>query len=176
MPQPHHADADLLHVGGYQRQRRQCRRADGKTFTGSSSGIAQRIEGIGTLAHLRPEATHLGIATCIVGDRPISIGGQRDAQCGEHAHRRNGDAIKPHAEVLRAHHMCHIKADGRQVREKNGCHNGDHRDHRGDESVTHTGNNDGCGSCFRTLSNRLGGTIGVRGKIFCALTDDDSRQ
>ncbi len=62
------------------------------------------------MAHLVSQLAHLGVATRIIGYRTVCIGGQRDAEGGEHAHRRDADAIQSGLYAVCAH--AHIKAVG----------------------------------------------------------------
>ena len=45
------------------------------------------------------EPTHLGITTGIVCDGSVSVGGEGDTECGEHADGRDTNAIEAEAEV-----------------------------------------------------------------------------
>ncbi len=71
--------------------------------------LPRAVELVGALAHFRGQTGHLGVAAGIVGDGAVGVGGQGDAQGGEHAHRGHADAEETHQRVLRAAH--HVEAD-----------------------------------------------------------------
>ncbi len=100
LPHVQEADLDLLDVGGQQGQGGQGGRADGEALAGGGGGVAQRVEGVGALAHFRVQAGHLGVAAGVVGDGAVGVGGQGDAQGGEHAHRGEADAVEAEVEAL----------------------------------------------------------------------------
>ncbi len=87
-------DAHHFQVGGDQGQRGEGGRADGEALAGGRGGVAQRIQGVGALAHLGAQAAHLGIAAGVVGDGAVGVAGQGDAEGGEHAHRRDRHPVE----------------------------------------------------------------------------------
>jgi len=55
---------------------------EGKAFAGSGSGIAQRIQRIGSFAHFRRQMRHFRVAAGIVSHRAVGVGRQGDTQRG----------------------------------------------------------------------------------------------
>ena len=96
------SDADLLDVSRQQGQSGQGRRADGETLAGGGGGVAERIERVGALADFGLLAAHLGVAAGIVGDGAVGVGGQRDAERGQHADRGDSHAVKAQHEFVAA--------------------------------------------------------------------------
>ena len=168
------ADADLLDVGGQQRQRREGRRTDGKALARGGRRVAQRVEGVGTLAHLGTQTAHLGVAAGVVGDGPVGVGGQRDAQCREHAHGGDADAVEALREVLRRHHVVDVEADGAKVGQDDGHADRHDGDGRGDHSRADAGDDDRCGAGLRAAGDLLRRTVGVRGVVLGGLSDHDA--
>ena len=99
-PPAFEADPDFFDIGGQQGQGRQRRRADGKTFAGGGRGVAQTVQGVGPFADHRLQAGHFGVAAGVVGDRAISVGGQRDTQRAEHADRGDANAVQAEGKVV----------------------------------------------------------------------------
>ena len=89
-----HGDLDLLDVGGEKCQGGEGSRADGEALTCGGCRVAQCVEGIRAVAHLLTQSAHLGITAGIVGDGSVGVGGQCDAQCGEHTHGGDTDTIE----------------------------------------------------------------------------------
>ena len=133
---PHHGNLNFLHIRRQECQCCQGRRSDGKALARGGCRVAQRIELIGTSAHLFAQFTHLRIATCIVGYRAVGIGSQRDTQRREHAHCRNADAIESSGDAGRAH--AHVEAIGAEIAQDDGHRDGDHGDAGGDHSSAYT--------------------------------------
>ena len=71
-------------VGREQHQRAEAGRADGVALGDRLGGVADRVEGVGRLAHLLGQARHLGDAAGIVGDRAEGV--ERDDHAGERQH------------------------------------------------------------------------------------------
>ncbi len=94
--------ANLIDVGSNQGQSGQRGGADRKAFSGSSGGVAQRVQGVGAVANLFAQAGHLCDAARVVRNRTVSVGGQGDAQGGQHADCRQRYAVQAGVEVSRA--------------------------------------------------------------------------
>ena len=87
----------LLHdvdIGHQQGQSGQGGGADGEALAGGGGGVAQGVQGVGALADLLRQAAHLGDAAGVVGHGAVGVGGQGDAQGGEHAHAGDADAVQ----------------------------------------------------------------------------------
>ena len=169
------ADADLLDIGGQQREGRQGRRSDGEALARGGRGVAQRVERVGAFADLGAEAAHLGIAARIVGDRAVGVRGQRDAQRREHAHGRDADAVETHRHVLRSHHVLDVEADGAEVG-KDDRHGDRHDgDGRGDHSRADAGDDDRRWACLGAPGDLLRRFIRMGGEVFRGLPDDNAR-
>ncbi len=84
-------DVDVAHQQG---QGGQGGGADGEALAGGGGGVAQRVQGVGALPDLLRQAGHLGDAAGVVGHRAVGVGGQGDAQGGEHAHTGDADAVQ----------------------------------------------------------------------------------
>mmetsp|Transcript_1898 Transcript_1898/g.4628 ORF Transcript_1898/g.4628 Transcript_1898/m.4628 type:complete len:999 (+) Transcript_1898:220-3216(+) len=67
--------------------------ADGKPLADGGRGVAGGVEGIGLVADLAGELSHLGDATGVVGDGAVDVNGEAGGQGGEHAEGGEGDAV-----------------------------------------------------------------------------------
>src|SRR5699024_266392 len=56
---------------------------------------AQGVQGVGALPDGLGQAGHLGNAPGVVRHRAVGVGGQSDAQGGQHAHGGDADAVEP---------------------------------------------------------------------------------
>ena len=72
----------------------QGRRTNGKTLTDGRGRVAQFIQGIGDLADLLTQTSHLGDTTGIIRYRSVRIDGHRDADGREHSDRRDTDPVE----------------------------------------------------------------------------------
>ena len=79
--------------GREQRQRGQRGGTDGETLANRGGGVAQRVEAVGDLANLWSQAGHLADAAGVIGHGAVGVDGHRHAHGGQHAHRRDGDAV-----------------------------------------------------------------------------------
>ncbi|GFI07095.1 hypothetical protein IMSAGC006_01845 [Muribaculaceae bacterium] len=93
------AYADLLDVGCQKGESGKGGGADGKAFSGGGGGVAERVEGVGAASHFGSESAHFGVAAGIVGDRSVGIGGQSDAESGEHTHGGDAYAVETPRDV-----------------------------------------------------------------------------
>mmetsp|Transcript_25457 Transcript_25457/g.75625 ORF Transcript_25457/g.75625 Transcript_25457/m.75625 type:complete len:667 (+) Transcript_25457:447-2447(+) len=85
---------DLVLEGGEEGERRQDGGADGEALARGGGRVAQRVERVGDVAHLLAQVGQLGEAARVVGDGAVRVGGEGDAEGGEHAHRRDGNAVR----------------------------------------------------------------------------------
>ncbi len=92
-------DANFLDIRCEQGKACESCRTDSEAFAGGGSGVAQRIESVGATAHFLTERTHFGITAGVIGDRPVSVGGKSDAECGEHANSGDTDTVETHGDV-----------------------------------------------------------------------------
>ena len=125
------------------------------------------------MTYLLAEATHLSISACVVGDRTVGIRGERDAECGEHTHRGDTDAVESVADAGRAH--AQVKAVGTEIAQHDSHRDGEHghagRDHpRAYALDDHRG-----GTRLTGLGDALCRLIALRGIVFRGLSDDHSR-
>ena len=162
-----HGNLDLLYVRGQQGQRREGCRTDGKALTGSSSGVAEGIEGIGTVAHLLAELAHLCISSRIVGDRTVGIGSQRDTQGGEHTDSSDTDTIEALTDGSGTHGE--VEAIGKQVTQHDGYSDGHHWHTGADHARANTLDDDCCRTRLAGFGNTLGGLVAMRGVILGGL-------
>ena len=80
---------DVQGVGGEQDQRAEARRADGIALGDRLGGVADRVQGVGGLAHLGLEVGHFGDAAGVVGDRAVGV--ERHHHAGQRDHRGDRD-------------------------------------------------------------------------------------
>mmetsp|Transcript_19937 Transcript_19937/g.35580 ORF Transcript_19937/g.35580 Transcript_19937/m.35580 type:complete len:570 (+) Transcript_19937:828-2537(+) len=67
---------------------------DGETLSCGSSGVSKRIEGVcGFPGAVRDFFGHFGDSSGVIGNRTESIGGEGDAKCRKHSHRRNSNTV-----------------------------------------------------------------------------------
>ena len=85
----------VLHKSRNNRQRRQGSRANCKTFTDGSSGVAKLIKRIGDFASFFAKTCHFSDAAGVISNRAIGINGHGDTNRREHANRSNANTIKP---------------------------------------------------------------------------------
>ena len=169
-----HTDLNLLDIRSQQSQCRQRCRPDGKTFTGRRRRITQSIECIGTFTYFRIETAHLGISSGVVGDRPVSIGSQRNTQRRQHTDRCYTDSIESLADVAGRDHILHIESCRTQIRENDRYGNRHHRNRGRDHSHTDTRNDHRCRTRLGALRDFPSRFIRVRSVIFGRLSDDDT--
>ena len=130
-------DAYLLHIRGQQGQTREGGRPYGKALARGGGGVAQRVEGIGAVAHFLAQARHFSVATCVVGYGSVGIGGQGDAQRGEHAHGGHAYAVKAHEDVSQ------FAAGGYQIGGNDAAHHGHYGHSGGEHAQAQTRDDDG---------------------------------
>ena len=118
------------------------------------------------------EPTHLCVTTGIVCDGSVSVGGEGDTECGEHADGRDANAIEAEAEVVRREQVGRVKPSGKEEGEDNGHGDRDHRDGRGDHPHAESGDNDCGGTRGRAVSDRLRRFVRMRRVVFGRLADD----
>ena len=141
LAQPDEADLDLLDVRGQQGESRQRGRSDGEALAGSGGGVAQRVERVGPLAYLLAQVRHLGVAARVVGDRPVGVCRQRDAQRREHADGGDADAVKTHGDIRE------VKSRSEQERADDTDHDGDHRHGGREHTQSEAGDDNGRRTC-----------------------------
>ena len=98
-----HCNLDFFNIAGKQGQRCEGCRTNGEALTRRSSGVAQGVEGVCTMAYFLAEFAHLGITTGIVGNRSVGVSGKGDAQRREHTHCSNTYAIEAVGKTCRRH-------------------------------------------------------------------------
>src|SRR5699024_9201021 len=81
-----------VHIGYQQSQSGEGGGANGKALAGGGGGVAQRVESVGAVAHFLAQAGHFGDAAGVVRHGAVGVGGQGDAQGGEHTHSGDADA------------------------------------------------------------------------------------
>ena len=167
-----HGNLNFLDVRCQQCQCREGCRTDGKAFTGSGGGVTQGVKGIGTMAHLFSQLTHLGVTTGIVGNRTVGVGSQGDAQCGEHAHGGNADAVQTVCQTLARH--AQVETVGKAEAEDDGHTDGDDGDAGGYHARAYTFYYNSSGTRQSCLRNLLGGLVRVRRVVLGGLSDDDT--
>ena len=154
---------DLLDVGGHQSQSGQGGGADGEALAGGGSGVAQGVQCVCALAHLGLQAGHLGDAAGIISHRAVGVGGQGDAQSGQHTHGRQRDTVQAHAGAGRAA----AEEEGQQD-----AHRHDDDGHCGGQHAqTQAADDDGGGTGLALAAQLLGGLIGVGGIVLGGLAD-----
>mmetsp|Transcript_1897 Transcript_1897/g.4618 ORF Transcript_1897/g.4618 Transcript_1897/m.4618 type:complete len:1000 (+) Transcript_1897:220-3219(+) len=124
--------------------------ADGKPLADGGRGVAGGVEGIGLVADLAGELSHLGDATGVVGDGAVDVNGEAGGQGGEHAEGGEGDAV----------HAAHLDA-------------GEHDEGDDDDGEDHTlvpkgkaVDNVGSGACLSCACDLTDGGVGVGGVVF----------
>ncbi len=105
-----HIDDDR--IGRQKGQGREGRGADGESLAGGGGGVAERIEHVGPLPDERRLSGHLGVAAGVVGDGPVGVRRQRNAERAEHADGGDADAVEAQKEVL----VASAEAEGEQDR------------------------------------------------------------
>ena len=155
---------DLLDVGGHEGQCGQGGGADGKALAGGSGGVAQRVQRVGALTHLRIQAGHLSDAAGVVGHGAVGVRCQRDAQRAQHTHGSQCDAVQTHtgAGSAAGQEECQQDAD----RHDDDGHGG------GQHTQAQTADDDGSGAGLALAAQLLGGLIGVRGIVLRGLADE----
>ena len=91
---------DLVDIGSDQRERGQRRGTDRKALTGSSGGVAQRIQRVCTLTNLGIKTAHLSDTARVVRHRTVRVGREGDTQCGQHTDSRQSDTVQTHLRSL----------------------------------------------------------------------------
>src|SRR5699024_868112 len=119
-------------------------------------GVAQGVQGVGALPDGLGQAGHLGNAPGVVRHRAVGVGGQGDAQGGQHAHRGDADAVEPPVKGG--------PASGGVEADEDGGDGGQHA--QGPPSA-----DDGGRARLRGGGQLLGGLVGVRGVVFRKVAD-----
>ncbi len=92
-------DGSQLHclaVGCEEGQSRQGRGTDGKALADGGGGVTHGIQFVGDLADFLGQLAHFRNAAGVVGDGAVGVNRHGDACGGQHAHRRQGDAVETH--------------------------------------------------------------------------------
>ena len=118
------ADPHLLDVGREQGQGREGGGANRKALAGGGRGVTERVESVGPLAHHFRKPGHLGVAAGIVGDRPVGVSRERDAQGREHTHGGDAHAVQAQCEGVG---VGEVEAVGEAEREQRGRARDQHR-------------------------------------------------
>ena len=127
----------FFHIRSQQSQACQCSRSYGETLAGSGRGIAEGIEDIGTAADLRVQTAHLGIASCIVGYRTVSVGSQRDSESRQHSHCSDTDTVEAETEIFSRKHGRKIEIYCAKIRQQYRYRNGNYRNSRRQHAEAH---------------------------------------
>ena len=135
-------------------------------IAGGGSGVAKHVEGVGALAHLFGQESHLGVAAGVVGNGAESVGGQRHAKCRQHADGRKADAVDAGRKV--AESAC--KAERGQDSERDD----DHGQPRAEHADGYAFDDGGGTALLCLLRDAACGFIFVGGEIFCALANYDA--
>ena len=159
---------DFLHVGGDQGQSGEGCAANGKSFACGSCGVAKGVQSIRALAHRLLQTRHLRDTAGVVSDGAVGVSGQGDAQSGEHAHSRQGDAVEPPGGL--------DETAGESV----GCHDahGDDDDGNGcgQHAQAQAPDDDGGGAGLGFVCQVLGRFICIRCEVFRKKADQHSGQ
>ena len=86
--------AQFLDVGTEKNQRRKPGRSDGVAFGHRFHRVADGVEFVGHTAHFLRQIAHDRDAAGVIGDRTKGIERNDDSRHREHAHDRDGDAVK----------------------------------------------------------------------------------
>ena len=156
----------LLDVGGDQRQGGQGGGADGKALAGGGGGVAQGIQGVGTLADFGLQAGHLGDAAGVIGDRAVGVGRQGDTQGGKHAYRGQRDAVQAHGGGS--------AAAGNIVGDQDADSNDNDGQDGGKHPQAQTADHDGGGTGQRGVSQLFGRLVGVGSKVLGGSADKNA--
>ena len=70
-------------VRGQEGEGGQRRRTDGEALTGGRGGVAEGIEHVGAISNKAGLSRHFRVATGVVSNRSVCVGGQGDTQGGE---------------------------------------------------------------------------------------------
>ena len=120
------------------------------------------------MAYLLAQLTHLGIASGIVGDRSIGVGGKSDAESRKHAYGSYSYAIESHGYACGIHRE--VEAIGKEIAQHDGCRDGHHGNHCGDHSRTYSLYDNRGRTSLRGLRYFLCRPIAVTGVILCCLS------
>ena len=132
---------------------------DGKAFTHGSCGVADSVKLIGDLTHMGIKTAHLGNTAGVVGDRAISVNGNRDACGGEHADSGKSNTVKVSGNFIGYENANADQNDGNP-----GTHHAD-----GD-----TADDRGSRAGLRLIRDTLDGTIIAGGINFCHISDHEA--
>mgnify|MGYP007025180156 CR=1 FL=1 len=145
-----------------------------KTLAGGGGGVAQGVQRVGTAADLLRQAAHLSNAAGIVGHGAVGVGGQGDAQGGEHAHACDADAVKTAVEGLGKGagliHNHSAAASGKVAHQ----HRRGHDQNGGQSGLQSQGNaadDDGGGAGLGGGGQFLGGLVRVRSVVLGEVAD-----
>lgn len=155
----YHGYLYLLDVGSEEGESREGCRTDGEALTSGCGGVAESVEGVCALTHFLAQSAHLRIASSVVGDGTVSVGGKCDAECGEHADGCDADAVKSGADRLCRER--HVESVGAEITEHDGYGDGHHRYHRGNHTRADALDDDRGRSGLRSLGNFLRRLIAV---------------
>ena len=142
-----------IYVGDKKSKRGKGGRTDCKALAGSGSGVAERVESVGTLTDFFRQTGHLGDAARVVGHGSVRIGCESDAERGEHADCGDADSVETLVEAGLA--ACCIEADD------NGGSDDQDRSQRGAEAERDAADDDGGGTGLGSSCELLGGLIGI---------------
>ena len=146
-----------------------------KPLAGSGSGVAQGVQSVGTVTDLFGQASHLGDAAGVVGHGAVSVGGQGDAQGGEHAHGGDADAVQAAVEVggegAGAVHDGGGAAGG-EVGDQDGHGHDEDGGDGGHHAQGDAADDDGGGASLRGGGQLLGGLVVVGGEVLGEVTDE----
>ncbi len=149
----------LLGIGYEERKRGQRGGSDGEALAHGRGGIAHCVQLVGDLAHVRVEAGHLRDAAGVVGDGAVGVYGYGNARRGQHADRRQRDAVEVIGDLVGDE-----DADADQQRRHPGAHHAD----------SHAADDGGGGAGLRLVGDGLDGAIVLRGVDLGDIADDEA--
>jgi hypothetical protein len=119
-------------------------------------------------ANLGLKPGHFSVTTGVIRNRTIRIGGQRKAQCRQHAHRRHPNTVQSHQRICCA--SSHVITD------HNTEQNDQHRSAAGAHTQGQTFDHGGCGTCVCLFRDLLGWGKRMRGVILSQLAYGNTDQ
>ena len=165
---------DDVDVGDQQSQSGQGCRADGEALTGSSGGVAQGVQSVGTLTDLFRQTGHFCDTAGVVSNGAVCVGSQGDAQGGQHADSSDADAVQ--ALVEGCGEVAGLIHDGDgaaccEVSDQDSCSNDQDGSQGGHQAQGDTTDDDGSSTGLGGSSQVLGGLVVVRGEVLGEVAD-----
>ena len=155
-----------LCISGEQCQCGQSCGTDSKTFTDSSGGVTYGVKFVSDFTNFVGEFGHFCDTTSVVSDRTISVYCYGQTSGGEHTNCSQGDTKQAHLGVLSAAHG----EEGKDYTDADEYH----RQEAGIHTYSQTGDDGGCRTSFRLLSDFLNRTVISRSVNFGDFTDSQT--